>query len=277
MKGTPRDWSWSSRPPLPLPSLGQIRVLPRMVFDTLDSTNVQARRLLDATERLDSSRLLVAQTQSGGMGRFGRPWASPRGGLWCTLVWPIPDGTEAQGVLDGLGLRIGVAVWETVALAVSRRWAESAVRIKWPNDILIEGRKVAGILTEVVRHGDQTVIVVGVGINANFSASELPADLSRPATTIRDELGIYVDLGKLEDDLVRRLHRALSGQGLDFISLMTYRRQLHGVGQQAQFMLPDGTTVDGAVVGLTDDGSPVVRTERGQVVLPSGSDVVQAV
>lgn len=276
MRGASKDWSYTSRPPRPLPPLGEIRVLPRQYFETIDSTNTQARRLLEATEHLSGPRLLVAQTQTGGVGRFGRKWCSPRGGLWCTFVWPVPEDVEPQAVINGLGLRVGVAVWEAVALAVQGRWSEGAVRLKWPNDVLIDGRKVAGVLTEVLRRAGRTVIVVGVGINANFPASELPGDLKSPATTLRDELGVMVDLGKLEDDLVRRLHRALSGEGLDFITLMTARRQLHGIGQPTRFTLPDGTNVDGAIVGLTDEGSPVLRTERGQVVLPSGSDVLHA-
>jgi BirA family biotin operon repressor/biotin-[acetyl-CoA-carboxylase] ligase len=277
MRGTTRDWSWSSRPPRPLPSLGEIRVLPRMVFDTIDSTSAQARRMIESLGgRLDGPRLLVAQTQTGGVGRFGRPWASPRGGLWCTLVWPVPEGEDAAAVVSGLGIRVGVALWETVVQAVQRRWAESAVRIKWPNDILIDGRKVAGVLTEVLRRDGRTFILVGVGINANLAAADLPPDVAPTSTTIRDELGTEVDVGRLETDLVRRLHRALSGQGLDFISLMTARRQLHGIGQPARITLPDGNMIAGAIVGLTDDGTPVLRTEKGQVVLPPGCDIVQS-
>ena len=118
MRGGTKDWSWSSRPARPLPTLAEIREIPRQVFDTIDSTNAEARRLLDSSERLAGARVLAAQTQTGGVGRFGRRWASPRGGLWCTLLWPIPDGIDSNMVMEGLGLRIGVAVWETVALAV---------------------------------------------------------------------------------------------------------------------------------------------------------------
>jgi biotin-(acetyl-CoA carboxylase) ligase len=88
------------------------------VFDSLESTSLHARRLVEAEGAGLIARLVVAGTQTGGIGRFRRRWASPRGGLWCTLVWPLaPDG---GAVLDGLGVRIGVACLEAVDGAIER-------------------------------------------------------------------------------------------------------------------------------------------------------------
>ena len=81
-------------------------------LDVVDSTSVHARRLIDAGAFGKAPRLFVALEQTGGVGRFGRAWASPLGGVWLTLGWPVTE--LAPAVLDGLGLRIGLALLHAV-------------------------------------------------------------------------------------------------------------------------------------------------------------------
>ncbi|MBX3357266.1 MAG: biotin--[acetyl-CoA-carboxylase] ligase [Phycisphaeraceae bacterium] len=273
-----RDWSKTTQPQRPLPSVVEVRAIPLESHDSIDSTSLEARRILAAAPAGGEPRvprLIVANTQTAGVGRLGRTWVSPRGGIWFTLIWPLPpEPSDAAAVLDGLGLRIGVAVWEVIAQAVVRRWAESAVTIKWPNDILINGRKVCGLLTEIIGSPGARAALVGVGINANFTASELPDDLPTPVTTLRDELATDANAAGVLDEVLRRLYRALTGRGLDHITLMRARRQLHGVGKPARVTLPDGSSLEGTIVGLSDSGTLILRAPTGEHILPAGSDVI---
>ena len=156
-------------------------------LDIVDSTSAQARRLVESGGFGDRPRLFVALEQTEGVGRFGRAWASPIGGLWMTLGWPVT--ALAAEVLDGLGLRIGLALLHAIDHTLAGHGHDSDVRIKWPNDILIHGRKVAGALCETIRMDATTYILVGVGINGNFDVDALPVELHTTATTLLDEIG----------------------------------------------------------------------------------------
>lgn len=151
---------------------------------------------LDARERIgsaESSFWVVAETQTAGRGREGRAWASPAGGLWATLAWPLS--VSPDGVLDGLGQRIGVALTESVRTFCPR------ARLKHPNDVLIDGAKVAGVLTEIV----DGWALVGCGVNV---ANEAPVlDPPARATSLRD----HASPVPTPDDVLLELSRRLIG------------------------------------------------------------------
>lgn len=155
--------------------------------DTLDSTNIKAKDI--AEKSLTDGTVVVAERQTGGKGRLGRVWNSPHGtGIWMSvLVKPdiLPmDASKitlltavsvAQGIEEVLGIRPG---------------------IKWPNDILIRGKKVCGILTEMKADMDRVHhLIVGIGINVNDN--EFPADLSGIATSLKLETGIDINRAKM--------------------------------------------------------------------------------
>ncbi|HET8678909.1 MAG TPA: biotin--[acetyl-CoA-carboxylase] ligase, partial [bacterium] len=125
----------------------------------LGSTNDLARVMADAG--LPEGTVVVARRQTQGRGRHGHTWASPPGGLWCSLVLrPARDAGWGR-----LSLAMAVATCEAVDEVAGIRSA-----IRWPNDVVINGRKVAGILLE----GAPNALVVGIGINANVPAEALP-------------------------------------------------------------------------------------------------------
>lgn len=163
--------------------------LRRIDFDAIDSTSLHARRLVEAgaPEAEHAQPLvIVAATQTAGVGRLGRAWSSPRGGLWCTFV--LPPARPYAEVSDGLGMRIGAAVTEALRAAVEREFAPR-LQTKWPNDVLLDGRKVCGVLTETAGAGDGLRVLVGVGVNIAFSTSDAPEDLHERITTMRDAFG----------------------------------------------------------------------------------------
>jgi BirA family biotin operon repressor/biotin-[acetyl-CoA-carboxylase] ligase len=154
-------------------------------FDAVDSTQRAARDL--ARTGAPEGTMVVAERQSAGRGRLGRQWHSPPGvNLYCSIVLrpELPPGAVPQ-----VGLVVGVAV----AAAVSEEAGRPAA-IKWPNDILLGGRKVAGILTEMESEVDRVHhVVAGIGVNLNAPRSSFPADLRAKATSLLAVTGRRVD------------------------------------------------------------------------------------
>lgn len=156
----------------------------RVHYDNTDSTNTQAHRLVNEGER--APMLITAATQSAGRGRNGREWQSPRGGIWMSAVWPVR--LEAQRYL-AFPLVVGLSVWEAINEVIHRfgTFDSRRLKIKWPNDILLDDCKVCGILCETCATGSQlTHLIAGVGINVAFATSRLKGQLRHAPTTLRD-------------------------------------------------------------------------------------------
>lgn len=232
-------------------------------FDELDSTSLEARRRISRGESGEPF-VIAAGRQTGGMGRRGRPWHSPQGGLWCTLSWPFRGG----GPPDGLGLRVGVACLRAIETTLDNAPEAGETRLKWPNDILIDGRKVAGILTETLVHRGTAWVLVGVGINANNRPADLPSDLRRPATSLADQAGRAIDLDDLRACLTRELAAALARSGPDQRAVREAGERLFGVG------LPVRADVgEGVLMGLDEQGRPMIRTKEGTTLTPASGEI----
>lgn len=174
---------------------------PIYVHERIDSTNSEALRRIAVGLR--APFLVLAELQTNGRGRRGRDWLSPYGqNVYCSLVWRVEGGL---GHLDGLSLVVGLAV-----LRALRGFGLVGGGLKWPNDILADGRKIAGVLLELV--GDPTDVchvVIGVGVNANMHMDG--GKINQPWTSLRTELGVLIDRSalvaaialQLDDVLVR--------------------------------------------------------------------------
>jgi BirA family biotin operon repressor/biotin-[acetyl-CoA-carboxylase] ligase len=242
----------------------------RIHFDVIDSTNVQARRL--AGEHPGERLLVTATEQTAGRGRQGRSWASPRGGAWLSVVWPI---ARPIPHLAGASLAAAVAVRRGVARAAPD--AAERLTIKWPNDLLLDDHKVAGILCESFAaasgaEGRPALMVVGVGVNANFDAGLLPDKLRYPATTLPAALGQPVEVeaviaaiaDELETALVEFETAGLGGGLLDDLAAhLAYR------GAERTLSGPQGA-VTGRIVGVDESGRLVLETSSGRVAFDTG-------
>lgn len=146
--------------------------------------------------------VLVAGSQDSGRGRMGRQWISPEGGLWFTMILR-PECRPADTS------ELTVLVAESVAAAISDMTGVKP-EIKMPNDILIGGAKVCGILADMSVEGEKiNYILLGVGINANACPDSLPADQPYEATSLKAETGAPVNLNKLLDTCVKALAKDL--------------------------------------------------------------------
>lgn len=216
----------------------------------------------------------MASEQTGGMGRLGRAWSSPLGGLWMTLAWPLaPEGWALH--VEGLGLRVGVVCAETIRRVAPDERAAQRIRLKWPNDVLLDGLKVCGALVEVVigSNGLRWALV-GVGVNADFGREALPEAIRPRATTLRSAFGAPINLDTLRDDLIRSLARAASERGAPARTLDVARAMLAGVGEHAVFTTPDGGRLEGTLRGIDAQGRAIIESDEGApTALASGEQV----
>lgn len=227
------------------------------------STNLLARA---AAERgAPHGHLVVAEEQTQGRGRRGRAWISPPGGLWFSLV--LRDGFSV-GELPLLSGAVGVAVAETLA----RVGLE--VGIKWPNDILVAGKKCGGILLELAGESDALAYtVVGIGLDVNVRPGERDPTLARVTTSLAAELGRPVDRRLLLQDLLVQLERwcgAVRAAPAEILAAWRARDALAG----RRVRLRQGDAVlEGEAAGIADDGGLRLRLPHGTVITRWSGDV----
>lgn len=224
-------------------------------FDRIDSTNVEAKRL--AASGAAEGAVVWALEQSAGRGRRGRSWRSPPGNLYCSLLLrpDCPASTAMQ-----LTFVAAVSLAETVAAALPQG---TVVTCKWPNDILVEGRKVAGILLETSSVGDADALewlVAGVGVNI----AHYPADVEFPATSLRAEGAADVAPAALLADFCRCFQSSMATwRSLGFAAIRAaWLKRAYGLGEAIEVRLA-GETLRGVFQTLDRNGALVLR-QNGQ-------------
>lgn len=210
--------------------------------------------------------VVCAEHQSKGKGRLGRNWLSPKGkGIYMSvLLRPKMAPTEAAR----LTLLSAVAVCEAL-----QRQCQIKADIKWPNDVLVRDKKVAGILTELNAEMDRVrFVVVGIGVNVNTPFTQLPST----ATSLRQESGRKISRIELLQEILRSLERwykGLTDQG--FASAMARWKELSStLGQQVRVADQSGH-VEGKAVDIDEYGGLVIRASTGLTVRRMTGDVVQ--
>jgi BirA family transcriptional regulator, biotin operon repressor / biotin---[acetyl-CoA-carboxylase] ligase len=225
-------------------------------YPTIDSTNKQARIL--ATEGYPEGTVVVADMQTDGRGRRGRSWYSPAGqGIYMSLILrprlPLKE-------ISRISLMIAVAIAETLEAELNL-----PARIKWPNDILIHNKKIAGILSEAVTDMDGIeYIVIGIGLNINNPADDFPDDFRTHPTSVLAEKQRPVSRVKLLQGLLVRLEDHYSKlQRGEFADTLAIGKSLSMViGQEVRLETSNGLVV-GQAVDIDDNGFLLVYDESG--------------
>lgn len=168
------------------------------VLSVIDSTN---QYLMERMDRLHSGDACIAEYQQAGRGRRGRKWFSPFGAnLYLSMYWRLEQGPAAA---MGLSLVIGIVMAE-----VLQELGAADVRVKWPNDLYLQDKKLAGILVELTgKTGDAAQIVIGAGIN--LAMRRVEADIVNQGWINLQEAGIAVDRNQLAVRLINELRAAL--------------------------------------------------------------------
>lgn len=250
-------------------------------FDQLDSTSVHARRLVASGDLPPQSHVVLAARQTGGIGRHGRHWSSPFGGLWMTLLWPLAeaDGPSGSGRLpETLSLQLGMAVQRVLARALGPNFT---VRCKWPNDVMANDRKLAGMLIETasgptrVPPDPQSTttrwVLVGIGCNINNPLSSLSADVHATATTAITLTGEPIELEIFRKRLVASVLGVLHKPAADQAACAAFTEVMWGIGRTVNATLPDGSTRRGTIRGIDAHGRLLLGAGSPEHVQPLAS------
>ena len=220
-------------------------------FARVDSTMTIAARL--ARDGCASGTLVGADAQSAGIGRHGHAWHSEAGaGLYVSMVLRLPVGAHSLPVVM---LALGLATQEAISKA-----AEIAADLRWPNDVLIGGRKCAGILAQL--EGD--AIVAGIGINVNHTI--FPREIAPLATSLKlaGARGVSrEDLLVALVDAVDECLKILADQGADAILHLFTRASTYAEGRRVR-VEKDGAMIEGVTCGVDRSGFLLIRQDDGK-------------
>ena len=218
--------------------------LPIYLYDSIASTNVQAKKLL---VNLAAPFAVLAEHQTQGRGRRGRQWSSPYGqNLYLSFVWPVCHGMEQ---IDGLSLVVGLAV----VRAIEQVTGVSA-QLKWPNDVLVDGCKAAGILLELVGDpADLCHVIIGIGVNLNMVGTQ--QNIDQEWTSLYKVTEQLVDRTQFAQCVLEQLERYLDKQTVyGFKSLKHEWQSLHA-WHGCKVVLSSGhELVNGQISGIGDKG-----------------------
>lgn len=232
-------------------------------FETLDSTNAQARRVLEGGHDATTRPVWIrADTQTAGRGRMGRSWSSTYGNLMATYVC-APACERHQ--LAEMGFVAGLALHDTLTSLAP----DSSIALKWPNDVLLEGAKVSGILLETLDQ-DMRHVAVGVGVNLDSA----PTDTPYPAIALKSATGQHHAPDEVLANLAHALlNRQKKWEADGFAALRSsWLKRAHGVGDVIEVRQQQGV-LSGVFVDLSSDGRLVVETENDGTVMVSAGDV----
>lgn len=223
------------------------------------STNADAFRLAEAGA--DEGTVIIADAQSGGKGRMGRIWSSPPGtNLYSSVILrPTVKPYEAPQLTFLSAVAVARAIEQTTQLKPE---------IKWPNDVLINGRKVAGLLNEMSAETDGiNFVILGIGVNLNMTAAQFPADLRTPATSLLLEQGHAVSRAQFAAAMLDELDRLYG----DFLTRGfgpvrdEWQRRCNANGREVSVSDGGAETLRGMFEGIDGDGAMLVRLPSGMV------------
>jgi len=235
--------------------------------DEIDSTNEEAKRLAAAGS--PGPVWIVADRQTAGRGRRGRAWTSPTGNLMCTLLLRPGRGPAEAGELSFVA---GLALHETATLLLPEAVGQKA-KLKWPNDLLVDGKKASGILLESESVGGTDVNWLAVGIGLNLA--HYPEDTPYPATSFEAEDGQPVTVERALTALAAAFDRwyAIWQQPTGFESVRkAWLQRARGVGEEITVRLSDETLV-GIFQDLSSDGALQLKLPTGGIRAITAGDV----
>jgi len=256
--------------PLELTPLLQTQEIGRVLHyrEELESTNELAFQL--AVEGAAHGEVVIADRQTRGKGRRGRGWSSPPNlNLYCSIVLrpELPPQRSPE-----------ITLVAAVALAQSLNELDAPARIKWPNDLQVEGRKVAGILTELSADPDQIhFAILGLGINLNGGRSDFPPELQASATSVSEVIGHRISRAPFAALLWKHLEswlRTHAERGFPPVRA-AWKRAEATLGKKVRIQ-EEGRLIEGTAVDIDDSGALLVKNARGQIERVVAGDLEQA-
>lgn len=237
-------------------------------FQEVDSTNNVAKFL--AESGTNEGTIIIAETQTKGKGSRGKKWESPLGGIWLSIILR-PDISPSKAPL--ITLATGVAVTN-----VLRNLGVDA-RIKWPNDILINDKKVSGILTEAnAKFNTVDYVIVGIGIDSNLNIENLPSRIQPGSTSLKKELKTDIDESQVIANFLHefeKIYNLFKEEKFDDI-LYYWRSLAHTIGNNVEIQQTLGKKIKGYAVGINRKGALILEKHDGTLIkVISGECIVQ--
>lgn len=255
-------------------ALGDDRLIE--VYQRTASTQDTARRLITTHGARSDGAIVTAGEQTGGRGRFGRPWVTPAGTAvtFSRVTWPANGEQDGAATVDRITFAVSVAVASVAEQLLAGR---GAVRIKWPNDVCVDGRKLVGILVETVEAArGRRAAIIGVGFNVALRPEHLPTDdpqLLQRVTSLAMH-GVEVDRLRMLAQLAQAIDAALVRRDTD--ELLAQWRQRSAQLNQLIRVRSDGQPIEGHVIDLDPHAGLIVRTATGEIVhLPAATTTVE--
>jgi len=238
-------------------------VWPGLEVHRFETCTASSQDLARKLHRPGTPCLVVCEEILNARGRLGRRWYAPKGGLWFTLaLGPLRLENPWLLALAG-GLSVAKALTKLAGVEA---------RIKWPNDVLVGGKKVAGVLLEASQLEEGLELLLGVGVNVS---NPLPSELRATATTLLEETGKAFDPQALLVEILRELRGYLSllAQPRSESIISEVRALSATIGRRVRVALPGGGEVKGYAVDVDSLGRLIVKTEDDRVVVLEAGDV----
>ena len=232
-------------------------------YESTGSTNDIAQRLAESGS--PEGTAVFSEGQSKGRGRLGREWSSPKGkGIYLSLILrPKISPTHASKITLMSAIAVATAI---------RKITDLTALIKWPNDIMVNGHKVCGILTEMSAEINTVkYVVLGIGINVNTEKEHLP----KGASSLKSELGEAISRVELTQELLREIehqYRLFREEGFEHI-ITGWRNFSYMLGERVRVMCQD-KKIEGYAVDLDSNGALVIRLDSGFTENVTAGDVI---
>lgn len=230
-------------------------------FPELKSTNIIAKeKALHRAEGMNEGTLIITERQSAGKGRLGRKWFSPTGGIWLSIIlYPqLPP-----SYIPRITLMTAVAVVKAIKVCTQIK-----SQIKWPNDILINEKKVCGILTEMSAELDIiNWVVVGIGINANIDIQDFPEDIQENTISLKEASGKKISRVKLAQTFLQEFEKYYDKlKRKEFSSILKeWKLYSHTLGRKIRVDIGE-RIITGEAVDINEEGALILKKEDGELI-----------
>ena len=230
-------------------------------FPELKSTNIIAKeKALHRAEGINEGTLIIAERQSAGKGRLGRKWFSPLGGIWLSVIlYPqLPP-----FYIPRITLMTVVAAVKAIKMCT-----QIELQIKWPNDILINEKKVCGILTEMSAELDIiNWVVVGIGINANIDLRDFPEDIQENTISLKEASGKEISRVKLAQTFLQEFEKYYDKlKRKEFSSILReWKLYSHTLGRKIRVDMGE-RIITGEAVDINEEGALILKKEDGELI-----------
>jgi BirA family biotin operon repressor/biotin-[acetyl-CoA-carboxylase] ligase len=234
------------------------------MFDEIDSTNLEARRLIE--NGIDNDFVILASKQSKGRGRKGKEWISDEGNLYLSLILR-PYGKSYT--FCQLSFITALALYDAISILSKDSQKPIDLKLKWPNDILVNNAKISGILLESARHTNKEYIIIGVGVNVKVA----PEEIGQKTASLEQICGSRIDVNDVLGLFMSNFHKYYRRWQMDGFAQLRrlWLSRAHKIGEIVT-IAHDNLRVSGAFKDINNQGAIRLKLASGQIsIMHEGS------